>query len=564
MLNIGDKIASNVTGRTYTVTWASEKITQAEVGFASTPSDGEAFFIKRLLCMKYPAESSPGSPAMKAKRREECDNLYDKYFRLYKSIEEGCGKAGACVPIEDYFRDGVFYYTVYRKINADSLTLKEIASMSEQDKFKLLLRLVQGLQPLHTQGVIHGDLKPENILVQRDGETWRIRLIDMNDCYAACHPNPPGEVIGTPDYYSPELITYNTYEIEDEEDDIELRHITSMANSLTTKSDVFALGIIFCEFYTGERPIISDDTIKFINEAAVNGALHLPLSLPKKFSELLKKMLEPDHKCRLTITQVGEYLKNMIKDHSEVRIIATPNISASYIDENTVKITITTDSDMADIYYSIDGTTPTKDSIKYSSPFNIPKFTPIKAIVITHKGKTSLVQQMTAWVKSGGMKVVSKPPRIKVNGMQVEISTDCVTETKIYYTIDGSKPTISSTEYDAPFKVTVIGAVSKIRAVAKELGENKLLSSVVEANVYKGKVNKPTIRYKSGTVTMESDGTPIYYTTNGTKPNNLSFQFNESFVIPDTTKFHIIAVCIDNDGAESEIVEIKRPKLIMS
>ena len=65
MLTVGEKIHSDYTGRTYIVTWASDKITQAEVGFASTPGDGDVYFIKRLLSMKYPTESSLGSPRMK-------------------------------------------------------------------------------------------------------------------------------------------------------------------------------------------------------------------------------------------------------------------------------------------------------------------------------------------------------------------------------------------------------------------------------------------------------------------------------------------------------------------
>lgn len=45
MLAIGETVHSDVTGRTYTITWASDKITQAEVGFAATPIDGEIYFI---------------------------------------------------------------------------------------------------------------------------------------------------------------------------------------------------------------------------------------------------------------------------------------------------------------------------------------------------------------------------------------------------------------------------------------------------------------------------------------------------------------------------------------
>lgn len=42
-MEVNERIKSNVSGRTYTVTWVSDKVTMAEVGFAKTDSEGEAF-----------------------------------------------------------------------------------------------------------------------------------------------------------------------------------------------------------------------------------------------------------------------------------------------------------------------------------------------------------------------------------------------------------------------------------------------------------------------------------------------------------------------------------------
>lgn len=280
-MEVNERIKSNVSGRTYTVTWVSDKVTMAEVGFAKTDSEGEAFFIKRLLNARYAIPKDGKSlTAAALERNKRADEKFTIYSSLYTSIFNGCGETGACVPIIDYFREGPFYYTIYRKINASSLTLEQISSLPETEKYRLLLRLVQGLQPMHTLGIIHGDLKPENILVQKDGEFWRIRLIDMNDCYRSGQPNEPGAVVGTPDYYSPELTTYNTYEIEDWEDEDEMRKVQSMAKDLTTRSDVFALGIIFHEFFTGSRPKILDDDIKYICEAAVENKIEISASIP--------------------------------------------------------------------------------------------------------------------------------------------------------------------------------------------------------------------------------------------------------------------------------------------
>lgn len=561
MLKIGEKIHSDVTRRTYTVTWASDKITQAEVGFASTPTDGEVYFIKRLLCMKYPTESSLGSPALKAERRKMCDEHFRKYSYLYKSIKAGCGSDGACVPIEDYFREGAFYYTVYQKINAESLSLEEIASLDNTSKYKLLLRLVQGLQPMHTQGVIHGDLKPDNILVQRDGANWRIRLIDMNDCYHAGEPNAPGEVIGTPDYYSPELTTYNTYEVEDFEDDEEMAYVRKLAAGLTTKSDIFALGIIFCEFFTGERPIINSEEIEHIAEASIKGCLEYPKGIPAGFKSILTSMLASNPKERPSLTVLADKLKNLM---SGVVKLCAPSIVILSKDSTHAEIKIDADGAVK-IFYTIDGSTPTSSSMIYDSVINVTKTTTIKCVAQNEECKFSPISQQTINIGRLLFKVSSKEPTIKVNGREITIKPNALSNkgTVLYFTTDGSRPTTSSTVYERPF--IVAEDVSKVSAVSKEPEENKMLSNIVSATVYKERLRKPIIHFKKGLVTMEStDFSAIYYTLDGSSPSSESIKYVSPFYVDNVKKFCVKAICSNGDSLDSEESIIKRPNLKMS
>ena len=563
MLNVGETIHSSVSGRTYTITWGSPKITQAEVGFASTSSDGEAYFIKRLLSMRYPSDTAKMSERMKTMMRENCNNYYNKYSLLYRQINEGCGPTSACVAIEDYFRDGVFYYTVYRKINADSLSLLEIASLPEQEKYKLLLQLVLGLMPLHSLGVIHGDLKPDNIQIQREGDGWKILLIDMNDCYPVGAPNPPGEVIGTPDYYSPELFKYNTYEIEDPEDEAEMSYVNNMPKGLTTQSDIFALGIIFCEFFSGKRPIISDKDVKYHFEASDKGLIQFPTTLPPKFTALLEKMLKKEHEQRPTITQLGNELKNLIIGE----YFEEPRIHCSKVEGDNTKIKVSfITSPNTETYYTIDGTEPTKGSVKYNTEFIVPKFSVIKAISFNSKGRKSIISEITAWVKTPP-RVTSKSPKIVVEGRKISILQDPKSPegTILYYTTDGSVPTEKSTRYNLPFEVSP--DVAKVRAVAIEPSDStitKTTSLVVEKNVYRLKLSKPVIHYKRGEVSIESlEGASIFYTDNGDEPSRDSKKYEGPFMVSDINRFHITAVCIDDYGEKSESSEIKRPTSIV-
>ena len=511
--------------------------------------------------MKYPTEASLGSPAMKAERRKKYDAHFKKYSALYKSIKDGCGTDGACVPIEDYFRDGVFYYTVYQKINANSLALEEISKLSSNEKYRLLLRLVQGLQPLHTQGVIHGDLKPENILVQKDGDHWRIRLIDMNDCYQSGDPNPPGEVIGTPDYYSPELTEYNTYEVEDYDDPKEMSHIGKLAKALTAKSDIFALGIIFCEFFCGKRPIIKSDDIEHIAEASISGVLDFPREIPTEFAVLLSAMLAPQPKDRPNLTVISNKLKSFISGH---KVLSASIFTITKKSPKEIEVEISC-SGASKIYYTLDGSTPTSKSPVYNGRIILNKTTCIKCVAESEDGKLGKVSQETFAIGRLRLRVSSKAPSIKVSGRIISIFPNPLSSdgTEIYYTTDGSKPTISSNIYRRPFIVPK--GSERVSAIAKEPEDNKMVSIAVYATIYKQKLNAPIIHYSKGLVSMESsDDANIYYSIDGELPTIDSILYKEPFCIENTAKFIIKAICIKDEYISSEISEIKRPNLIMS
>ena len=565
-MEINERIKSNVTGRTYTVTWVSDKVTMAEVGFAKTESEGESFFIKRLLNAKYaiPKEGKKLTDAA-IERNKKADIKYSIYSDLYNSILNGCGETGACVPIIDYFREGPFYYTIYRKINASSLTLDQIASLPDIDKYRLLLRLVQGLQPMHTLGVIHGDLKPENILVQKDGESWRIRLIDMNDCYRSGHPNEPGAVVGTPDYYSPELTKYNTYEIEDWEDEDEMRKVKNMADALTPRSDIFALGIIFHEFFTGKRPRITDEDIKYLCEAAIAHRIEVSDSIPEDLRDLIISMLDSDYLRRPTLNQVGETLRaKMVGSH-----VTDPTFSVVHLRDDIYRVEILNDSPDAEIYYTVDGTAPLKKdgtlsvtALKYKDGLELKKYTTVKAICIKGKRKSNTVSQ-SAWVK-GQPFTKSKAPTIVVHDRNVTIRLDerSPKASVIYYTMDGSKPSKISLVYTGPFDVDK--GVELVQAMVLEPGPHVSPSEIKQAKIYNKikKVSPPEIKkvlYKNAFNIISANGDDVFYTLDGSTPTETSIKYTGEFTVADIDSFQIKAVCIV-DGVRSEIVELNKFK----
>ncbi len=134
--------------------------------------------------------------------------------------------------------------------------------------------------------------------------------------------------------------------------------------------------------------------------------------------------------------------------------VEAPTITNNY--DGT--ITLSTSTPGATIYYTTNGDTPDNNSTAYSSAFSLGDATVIKAI--TYLG-----------TDCSGVTTYDVPkyttPTISFNSSTSEVTITCAGATDIFYTIDGSNPTTSSTAYSAPF--TVSSDVT-IKAIATHAG----------------------------------------------------------------------------------------------
>ena len=102
----------------------------------------------------------------------------------------------------------------------------------------IVRQIADGLDAAHRLGIVHRDLKPDNILVGRhhDGRD-RVKVVDFGISKAARAEGQSlthsGQVIGTPDYMSPEQIG---------------------GEIAGRESDVYSLGIVAFNALTGELP----------------------------------------------------------------------------------------------------------------------------------------------------------------------------------------------------------------------------------------------------------------------------------------------------------------------
>ncbi|MCT4595786.1 MAG: chitobiase/beta-hexosaminidase C-terminal domain-containing protein, partial [Anaeromicrobium sp.] len=113
----------------------------------------------------------------------------------------------------------------------------------------------------------------------------------------------------------------------------------------------------------------------------------------------------------------------------------------------------------ATIYYTLDGTTPTKESTIYKKPISITKTTTLKVIVVDKAGNISKVETKVYTIKKEE-KDTTAPEAPKFNKPEgtykdhVEVKLSGEEGATIYYTLDGTTPTKESTIYKKPISIT--------------------------------------------------------------------------------------------------------------
>jgi formylglycine-generating enzyme required for sulfatase activity len=212
-------------------------------------------------------------------------------------------------------------------------------------------------------------------------------------------------------------------------------------------------------------------------------------------------------------------------------------------------------------YYTIDGSNPRVNGICADK------------VVIDHSCVIKLYAKLDYWEDSNiaefSYNISGKVSLVKVNpnpgaysaGQTIVLST--ITEgTTIYYTNDGTDPSINSIKYNAPF---TISQNVTIKAIAVKSGwqSSDICTFIYE---FKQKLTVPTINYDSGTYNNSIDiiishsitdpGFRFYYTIDGSDPadpNNPNRIFGQSVNI---NKYCIFKACVEKEGfISSDIVQ---------
>jgi len=124
--------------------------------------------------------------------------------------------------------------------------LKDNPRLSLEESLDITGQLAETLVYLHNHGVYHRDLKPENVLIDLQG---KVHIIDFGIALLQGARRVTwrnlSDVLGTPDYMSPEQI---------------------QGKRGDARTDLYALGIMLYEMLTGSVPFHGDNALSIMHQ----------------------------------------------------------------------------------------------------------------------------------------------------------------------------------------------------------------------------------------------------------------------------------------------------------
>ena len=213
---------------------------------------------------------------------------------------------------------------------------------------------------------------------------------------------------------------------------------------------------------------------------------------------------------------------------------------------NAAQLVTLSSDETATIYYTVDGSTPTtgSPSLANSGTINVSATTTLKFFGIDAAGNAEgPVHSQTYTIDSVAPVTTAAPVGGLYNSAKSVTLTTSETAT-IYYTIDGTTPTTSSSVYSTPLN---IAATTTLKFFAKDAAGN---SETVKTETYTIDTAAPTTTpspvggtYSSSqNVTLTPNETAtIYYTIDGTTPTTSSSVYSTPLNIAATTTLKFFA-----------------------
>ena len=151
--------------------------------------------------------------------------------------------------------------------------LTRIGRLPADKALEAARKICAGLAAAHDRGIIHRDLKPQNIMMNKRGE-----VVIMDFGLAAIADQLSGTEVrnGTPAYMAPEQLK---------------------GAEVTGKSDLYALGLVLYELFTGKRPFEAKTIRQLLDQQEalqIASMSSIAPDIDQAVERAIRRCLEPD------------------------------------------------------------------------------------------------------------------------------------------------------------------------------------------------------------------------------------------------------------------------------
>jgi hypothetical protein len=219
--------------------------------------------LDRLVAIKLLPPSQAAQP-----------ELRERFLREARTAAQLSQPNIVAIHTVDQVQGFVFFVMAY--IDGDTLgdRVRDRGPLPPGESARVLREIAWALAYAHAQGIIHRDLKPDNIILER--ATGRAVLTDFGIArrLEATGLTAGGELIGTPEYMSPEQAT---------------------GHALDGRTDLYSLGIVGYFGLTGRLPFEADS----VSAVLVKQAMEIPAPVthhapgtPRSLAQAIMRCLE--------------------------------------------------------------------------------------------------------------------------------------------------------------------------------------------------------------------------------------------------------------------------------
>jgi serine/threonine protein kinase len=258
----------------------------------------------QVVALKVLAPSRADQPALLARfRREGRLAVRLKHPNVVRTFQVGEAQA--------------LHYLVMEYLEGETLAavLQRRTRLPAAEAVRLVYQLLQGVQHLHDQGIVHRNIEPANImLVGGSPDTTlktTVKLLDFGLARTPAEPDDPsaqdhqltggGRLLGTPGYMAPEQ--------------------ARDAHAADARADVYGVGCVLYHALTGEPPLADPNLLRMVLRHVTETPRALAdfgIEVPNGLQQVVGTMLARDPSQRYpTARRAAEALQAVLASPAE-------------------------------------------------------------------------------------------------------------------------------------------------------------------------------------------------------------------------------------------------------